>query len=39
MIKRAEIWFVSLDVALGYEQKGMPPMLIVSPEALNCEIY
>ncbi|WP_455478697.1 type II toxin-antitoxin system PemK/MazF family toxin [Bartonella sp. B10] len=34
-MKRGEIWLVSLDPALGCEQKGMRPVLIVSPEAFN----
>ncbi|KEG16391.1 type II toxin-antitoxin system PemK/MazF family toxin [Bartonella bacilliformis] len=34
-MKRGEIWFVSLDPTSGYEQKGMRPVLIVSPEAFN----
>ncbi|WP_455474705.1 type II toxin-antitoxin system PemK/MazF family toxin [Bartonella sp. B30(2025)] len=34
-MKRGEIWLVPLDPSLGYEQKGMRPVLIVSPEAFN----
>ncbi|WP_455480113.1 type II toxin-antitoxin system PemK/MazF family toxin [Bartonella sp. B23] len=34
-MKRGEIWLVSLDPTSGYEQKGMRPVLIVSPEAFN----
>ena len=34
-MKRGEIWLVSLDPALGHEQKGQRPVLIVSPEAFN----
>jgi mRNA-degrading endonuclease toxin of MazEF toxin-antitoxin module len=34
-MKRGEIWLVSLDPALGHEQKGRRPVLIVSPEAFN----
>ncbi|WP_375707650.1 type II toxin-antitoxin system PemK/MazF family toxin [Bartonella sp. AA1HLJMS] len=34
-MKRGEIWFVSLDPTSGYEQRGAPPVLIVSPEAFN----
>ena len=35
MMKRGEIWLVSLDPTLGHEQKGRRPVLIVSPEAFN----
>ena len=35
MMKRGEIWLVSLDPTLGREQKGRRPVLIVSPEAFN----
>jgi mRNA-degrading endonuclease toxin of MazEF toxin-antitoxin module len=34
-MKRGEIWLVGLDPALGHEQKGRRPVLIVSPEAFN----
>src|SRR2546423_14347109 len=34
-MKRGEIWLVALDPALGHEQKGHRPVLIVSPEAFN----
>jgi mRNA-degrading endonuclease toxin of MazEF toxin-antitoxin module len=34
-MQRGEIWLVSLDPALGHEQKGRRPVLIVSPEAFN----
>jgi mRNA-degrading endonuclease toxin of MazEF toxin-antitoxin module len=34
-MKRGEIWLVSLDPTLGHEQKGLRPVLIVSPEAFN----
>ena len=34
-MKRGEIWLVSLDPTSGHEQKGRPPVLIVSPEAFN----
>jgi mRNA-degrading endonuclease toxin of MazEF toxin-antitoxin module len=34
-MKRGEIWLVSLDPTSGDEQKGGPPVLIVSPEAFN----
>src|SRR5277367_219868 len=35
LMKRGEIWFVSLDPTSGHEQKGRRPVLIVSPEAFN----
>jgi mRNA-degrading endonuclease toxin of MazEF toxin-antitoxin module len=35
VIKRGEIWLVSLDPASGHEQKGRRPVLIVSPDAFN----
>ena len=35
MMKRGEIWLVSLDPTSGYEQKGRRPVLIVSPDAFN----
>ena len=35
MMKRGEIWLVSLDPTSGHEQKGHRPVLIVSPEAFN----
>jgi mRNA-degrading endonuclease toxin of MazEF toxin-antitoxin module len=34
-VKRGEIWLVSLDPTSGHEQKGLRPVLIVSPEAFN----
>ncbi len=34
-MKRGEIWLVSLDPALGHEQQGRRPVLIVSPEAFD----
>jgi len=34
-MKRGEIWLVSLDPTSGHEQKGLGPVLIVSPEAFN----
>ena len=34
-MKRGEIWLVGLDPAMGHEQKGRRPVLIVSPEAFN----
>jgi mRNA-degrading endonuclease toxin of MazEF toxin-antitoxin module len=35
VMKRGEIWLVSLDPASGHEQKSRRPVLIVSPEAFN----
>jgi mRNA-degrading endonuclease toxin of MazEF toxin-antitoxin module len=35
VMKRGEIWLVSLDPTSGHEQKGRRPVLIVSPEAFN----
>src|SRR5271166_5026856 len=35
IMKRGEIWLVSLDPTSGHEQKGRRPVLIVSPEAFN----
>jgi mRNA-degrading endonuclease toxin of MazEF toxin-antitoxin module len=34
-MKRGEIWLVGLDPAMGHEQKGHRPVLIVSPDAFN----
>ncbi len=34
-MKRGEIWLVSLDPALGHEQQGRRPVLIVSPTIFN----
>lgn len=34
-MKRGDIWLVGLDPAAGHEQKGLRPVLIVSPEAFN----
>jgi len=34
-MKRGEIWLVSLDPSSGHEQRGLRPVLIVSPEAFN----
>jgi mRNA-degrading endonuclease toxin of MazEF toxin-antitoxin module len=34
-MKRGEIWRVGLDPTQGQEQKGLRPVLIVSPEAFN----
>ncbi len=35
LMKRGEIWLVSLDPTSGHEQKGRRPVLIVSPEPFN----
>ena len=35
MIRRGEIWIVSLDPSAGHEQRGTRPVLIVSPAAFN----
>src|SRR5271154_3194282 len=35
LMKRGEIWLVSLDRTQGHEQKDRRPVLIVSPEAFN----
>jgi len=34
-MRRGEIWLVSLDPTSGHEQRGLRPVLIVSPEAFN----
>ena len=34
-MKRGEIWLVSLDPSVGYEQQGTRPVLIISPEPFN----
>jgi mRNA-degrading endonuclease toxin of MazEF toxin-antitoxin module len=34
-MKRGEIWLVGLDPTEGHEQKGLRPVLIVSPEQFN----
>ena len=34
-MKRGEIWLVGLDPTEGHEQRGLRPVLIVSPEAFN----
>ena len=34
-MKRGEIWLVNLDSTSGHEQKGLRPVLIISPEAFN----
>jgi mRNA-degrading endonuclease toxin of MazEF toxin-antitoxin module len=35
VMKRGEIWLVSLDPTSGHEQRGRRPVLTVSPEAFN----
>ena len=35
VMKRGEIWLVSLDPTSGHEQKGRRPVLIISPELFN----
>src|SRR5215471_3272094 len=35
LMKRGEIWLVSLDPTAGHEQKGLRPVLVISPEAFN----
>ncbi|MFH1112305.1 MAG: type II toxin-antitoxin system PemK/MazF family toxin [Pseudomonadota bacterium] len=34
-MKRGEIWLVGPDPGAGHEQKGLRPVVIVSPEAFN----
>lgn len=34
-MNRGDIWFVSLEPSAGHEQKGVRPVLIVSPAAFN----
>ena len=34
-MRRGDIYLVSLDPASGHEQKGMRPVLVVSPEEFN----
>ena len=34
-MERGDIYLVSLDPALGHEQQGTRPVLIVSPQAFN----
>ena len=34
-MQRGEIWIVSLDPSAGHEQRGIRPVLIVSPAAFN----
>ena len=35
MMKRGDIFLVSLDPTYGHEQKGERPVLIISPESFN----
>ena len=35
VVKRGEIWPISLDASAGHEQRGTRPVLIVSPAAFN----
>jgi mRNA interferase MazF len=37
MIKRGEIYFVSLDPARGREQAGRRPVLVVSSDSVNAQ--
>jgi mRNA interferase MazF len=37
MIKRGEIYFVSLDPAKGREQAGKRPVLVVSSDTINAQ--
>lgn len=34
-MKRGDVYLVSLDPTAGHEQKGMRPVLVVSPDAFN----
>jgi len=34
-MERGDIYFVSLDPTAGHEQRGMRPVLVVSPTAFN----
>lgn len=34
-MRRGEIWLVSLDPAAGHEQRGIRPVVIVSPAPFN----
>jgi mRNA-degrading endonuclease toxin of MazEF toxin-antitoxin module len=34
-VKRGEIFLASLDLAMGHEQQGTRPVLIVSPDRFN----
>ncbi|MDE0532564.1 MAG: type II toxin-antitoxin system PemK/MazF family toxin [Albidovulum sp.] len=35
VVKRGDIWLVTLDPTAGHEQQGRRPVLIVSPAAFN----
>lgn len=35
MIRRGEIYLVSLDPTSGHEQQGTRPVLVISPDAFN----
>lgn len=35
LMKRGEVWLVTLDPTQGHEQQGRRPVLIVSPDAFN----
>jgi mRNA interferase MazF len=37
MIKRGEVYFVSLDPAKGREQAGKRPLLVVSSDTINAQ--
>jgi mRNA interferase ChpB len=34
-MKRGDVYLVSLDPTAGHEQRGMGPVLVVSPDAFN----
>jgi mRNA interferase ChpB len=34
-MKRGDVYLVSLDPTAGHEQRGMRPVLVVSPDAFN----
>ena len=34
-MERGDIWLVPLDPAVGHEQQGKRPVLVVSPDAFN----
>jgi len=34
-MKRGDVYLVSLDPTTGHEQRGMRPVLVVSPDAFN----
>ena len=34
-MERGQIWFVDLDPTIGHEQRGVRPVMIVSPAAFN----